>query len=209
MFQFWFSVGAVLVRMFCKPRYSTIQYDTAMFVPRESPIYPNSPWKPRRRPCHIALSYRVVLPCLTMSYLLIWFLLTDQSLIRPKDRQSFLSRVSSPGALGNMLDRSWKALSSLLSSLVVFGELRLVLKSKHQAEVLPEPENRPRPIYVQTITNGSAPVKNQTNAGHVTGKQSDISDISRLLRPPCVACVSFVSALCQLCVTCAMLCNVI
>lgn len=43
---------------------------------------------------------------------------------------------------------------------------RLVLKSKHQAEVLPEPENRPRPIYVQTITNGSAPVKNQTNAGH-------------------------------------------
>lgn len=141
------------------------------------------------------VSYRVVLPCLTMSYLLIWFLLTDQSLIRPKDRQSFLSRVSSPGALGNMLDRSWKALSSLLSSLVVFGELRLVLKSKHQAEVLPEPENRPRPIYVQTITNGSAPVKNQTNAGHVTGKQSDISDISRLLRPPCVA------TLCQLCVS--------
>jgi len=82
-----------------------------------------------------------------------------------------------------------------LSSLVVFGELRLVLKSKHQAEVLPEPENRPRPIYVQTITNGSAPVKNQTNAGHVTGKQSDISDISRLLRPPCVA------TLCQLCVS--------
>lgn len=48
---------------------------------------------------------------------------------------------------------------------------RLVLKSKHQAEVLLEPlrsENRPRPTYVQTITNGSALFKNnQTNAtGH-------------------------------------------
>ena len=65
-------------------------------------------------------------------------------------------------------------LASLPSSLVVFGKLRLVLKSKHQAEVLPEPKNRPRPIYAQTITNGSAPVtKNQTSAsGHVTGKQS-------------------------------------
>lgn len=46
---------------------------------------------------------------------------------------------------------------------------RLVLKSKHQAEVLPEPKNRPTPIYVQTITNGSVHVKkNQTNpTGHV------------------------------------------
>lgn len=43
---------------------------------------------------------------------------------------------------------------------------RLVLKSTHQAEVLPEPKNRPRPIFLQTITNGSAPVS-QTNAtGH-------------------------------------------